>query len=550
MRRRISFLALALAFLLAAAPLVGAAQSADDLTDRALRAYVAKDYARSADLFAAAIKAGADDPNVLYNAACSSALAGRADAAFEQLDRAAVAGYGDVAHMKTDTDLDSLHADARWSPLVDRLEKTARTRERFWNSPAIATPYRETLTEDERVAGLSRLWSEVKFNFANFDLVPDLDWDAVYMAYLPKVRQARSTLEYYRLLAEVVAQLRDGHTNVNPPRELLDQVYARPALRTAVVEDRVVVARVLDDALRSQGIEPGVEIVEIDGVPVKQYAKERVAPYQSASTPQDLDVRMYVYWLLAGPAAAPVELTLRSKTGEVSKQKVRRLTGEERGKLQPASQPMELRMLPGNVAYVALNSFGDDTAADQFEARFDEIAKADALILDVRENGGGNSGVGYRVLACLVDKPFKTSRWRTREYRPSFRAWGRAEGAYGEDAGEVPPSGTRLFTKPVVVLTSARTYSAAEDFAVAFDAMRRGTIVGEPTGGSTGQPLNFSLPGGGGARVCTKRDTYPDGREFVGVGVRPQIVARPALADMRAGRDTVLEAALEVLRKR
>lgn len=41
----------------------------------------------------------------------------------------------------------------------------------------------------------------------------------------------------------------------------------------------------------------------------------------------------------------------------------------------------------------------------------------------------------------------------------------------------------------VVVLTSPRTYSAAEDFASAFDVMRRGLIVGEPTGGSTGQPL-------------------------------------------------------------
>jgi hypothetical protein len=61
----------------------------------------------------------------------------------------------------------------------------------------------------------------------------------------------------------------------------------------------------------------------------------------------------------------------------------------------------------------------------------------------------------------------------------------------------------------VLVLTSARTYSAAEDFVVAFDAMQRGRIVGEATGGSTGQPLLFDLPGGGKARICTKRDSYP-----------------------------------------
>jgi len=95
------------------------------------------------------------------------------------------------------------------------------------------------------------------------------------------------------------------------------------------------------------------------------------------------------------------------------------------------------------------------------------------------------------------------------------------------------------------VLTSARTYSAAEDFAVAFDTMQRGRIVGEATGGSTGQPLILNLPGGVMARICTKRDTYSDGREFVGVGVQPQVVVHPTVADFRAGRDTVLEAALK-----
>jgi carboxyl-terminal processing protease len=100
-----------------------------------------------------------------------------------------------------------------------------------------------------------------------------------------------------------------------------------------------------------------------------------------------------------------------------------------------------------------------------------------------------------------------------------------------------------------VLLVGPRTFSAGEDFTVAFDAMRRGKIVGEPTGGSTGQPLFFTLPGGGSARVCTKRDSYPDGREFVGRGIQPHIVVHPTVSDFRAGRDTVLEAALRELQK-
>jgi C-terminal processing protease CtpA/Prc len=538
--------AISLICLLAAAPAL--AQDARALTQQAVEAYKHKEYARSADLYTAAIDAGANDLGTLYNAACSSALAGRPQAAFGFLDRAVAAGYGDAAGLKKDPDFASLYADSRWAALVERMEKAARARERFWNNPALATPYRPSLPEDERIAGLSRLWAEVKFNFANFDLVPDLDWDALYLATMPRVRQARSTLEYYRVLAEMVAQLRDGHSGVYPPDELVDEVLARPPLRVALIEDRAFISRVFLASLEAEGIRPGVEITAIDGIPVKQYAETRIAPYESASTPQDLAARTYEYHLLVGPSSAPVELTLRSPSGETFQRKVARMPGEERGKLMTVP-PLELRMLPGNIAYVALRTFDDNATAQQFEDRFAEIAKADALILDVRDNGGGNSDVGYRVLACLTDKPFRTSRWRTRDYRPTYRAWGRPEGTFGGDADEMQASGARLFTKPVVVLTGPRTYSAAEDFVVAFDAMKRGTLVGEPTGGSTGQPLQFNLPGGISARVCTKRDTYPDGKEFVGVGIQPQVRVKPTADDFRAGRDTILEAALALLRK-
>jgi len=67
--------------------------------------------------------------------------------------------------------------------------------------------------------------------------------------------------------------------------------------------------------------------------------------------------------------------------------------------------------------------------------------------------------------------------------------------------------------------------------------------------GSTGQPLFISLPGGGMARICTKADTYPDGRAWVGHGIQPTVKAVPTVADLRRGRDTVLEAALAQLRK-
>ncbi len=50
----------------------------------------------------------------------------------------------------------------------------------FWDSDTFKTPYQQNITENEKIAGLSKFWSEVKYNFVNFDLVPSLNIDSLY----------------------------------------------------------------------------------------------------------------------------------------------------------------------------------------------------------------------------------------------------------------------------------------------------------------------------------------------------------------------------------
>ena len=520
------------------------------LPEQAYQAYQQKDFSKAAQLYSAAIKAGDQDLNTFYNGACSYSLVGKKNEAFDLLQQLLQRGWADVGQLKQDDDLKNLREDARWQPLVDKCEAAQKRQTAFWSGKAFTSTYRENLSDDEKVAGLSKIWSEARFGFANFDLIPELDWDKLYIETLPKIRQTKTTTEYYRLLLGFIAHLKDGHSNVSLPGQLADELNARPLIVTRLIEDKVIVRRVFDEKLQSGGLVSGVEVVAIDGVPVKQYAAEQVAPFMSASTPHDLNVRTYEYALLGGSVQKTIELTLRDAAGKEFKQTMVRIPNGDRAKYLPrGAASFEFKVLPGNIGYIALNQFENDEVVKEFTAKFAEIAKTDALIFDVRNNGGGNSGNGWDILSCLTDKSFQTSRWRTRSYRPTYRAWGTPEGWYEGGAGERKPNGPMLYTKPVAVLISPRTYSAAEDFAVAFDVMQRGKLIGETTGGSTGQPLSFMLPGGGSARICTKRDTYPDGREFVGVGVQPHIAVAPTVADFRATRDTVLEAALADLQK-
>jgi carboxyl-terminal processing protease len=140
----------------------------------------------------------------------------------------------------------------------------------------------------------------------------------------------------------------------------------------------------------------------------------------------------------------------------------------------------------------ALNSFEDNSVADQFVAAFDKIAQTSTLILDVRNNGGGNSGVGMRILGTLIDKPVSLEFWQTRHYKPIFRAWGRPIAMLSVPIGDVSPDPAHRYSKPIIMLSSPRTFSAAEDFLVAFDESGRGKIMGQPTPAAPGSLLTSS----------------------------------------------------------
>lgn len=487
--------------------------------------------------------------NVRYNLACEYSLSADKDKAMAMLREAAAPGGLTSETLERDSDFDNIRQDPSFKEFVKELQVKERPLQLLWNSSAWQTPFREDLPETEKIAGLSRLWSEAKYNFAFFDRRDALDWDALYISYLHKVQATKSTYEYYRVLSEFYAQLHDGHTNVNYPSELY-KLMGWPAITTRLVEGRVFIDDVQDPALKERGVVHGLEIVSIDGIPVREYGEKSIAPLLDASTPQDLEIRTFENSLLGGLVKNPVALRLRDAAGKISNVTLARLSDADADKLPRAPwKRFEYKVLPGNIAYVVLRTFGNDALVRDFDAAFADIRKSDALILDVRENGGGSSNVGWAILGYLTSNSFSSTQWRTRDYRPAYRAWGRPEKWYSQPGERLAPRGPDSYKKPVVVLTSPHTYSAAEDFAVVFDAMKRGTIIGEPTGGSTGQPLAFPLPGGGSARVCTKHDRYPDGKEFVGVGIQPGILARQTIEDFRAGRDSVLGAAIRELQR-
>lgn len=477
--------------------------------------------------------------DVYMDMARAYSVANKKDEAFDALDKMyGQATYSSiVSYLDQDSTFMNIRSDARYPAFINKIKRSGD----LYKNTALKTPYKPNITDEEKVAGLSLLWMQARNNFVYFDHLTS-DWNKTYLDYLTLVKNTKSTAGYYKVLMSFYAQLHDGHTNVYPPKEIQNDFYSRPPMRAELIEGRVFVADVFSDSLAKTGITPGLEILKIDSEPVMSYAEKNVKPYLSSSTPQDMEIREFYYTLFAGPAEKPIALEFKDRGGKVFTKVVARS-----GYHDVTHLPSVAYKAIGDIGYLQVNEFDSNAVIKQVDSLFaNEVMKTKGLIIDVRYNGGGSTGIGYNIIRKLTDKPFKGSASKVIKYvsRPGTELeWDENQ------VGQWSADKKIYYDKPVVVLIGPRTFSAAEDFAVAFDYMKRGKLVGMATGGSTGQPLEFDLPGGGTARVCSKRDSYPDGKEFVGIGIKPDVMVVKTIKDLRNGTDAAKNKAIELLSK-
>ena len=133
----------------------------------------------------------------------------------------------------------------------------------------------------------------------------------------------------------------------------------------------------------------------------------------------------------------------------------------------------ELKILPGNVGYLKFNSFVDASMAGPTAvAAMNFLAHTDALIIDLRDNGGGSPSLIQLITSYFFEEPEHLNSFYIREGDQTHQFW---------TLPYVP--GKKMLNTDLYVLTSSRTFSGAEEFTYNLKNMKRATIVGETTGG-------------------------------------------------------------------
>ena len=287
------------------------------------------------------------------------------------------------------------------------------------------------------------------------------DWNRVRALYRPLALATNSDAAFTDVVRRVLAELYDAHTSLSDPPDgsprgpFYDLLVERagPNVRIAAIQD--------GSAATDAKLAIGDAVVAIDGIPIEHVVRDLMPKCLVRSDP-------------AADAYA-LNIAVAGRQGQRRHFTVQSGDAPPRAVLLPVKHQVdapdvESRRLAGGFGYIVIRSFGDSKVADAFDRALAGLQDAPGLIIDVRDNGGGDTAVARPIMGRFIaaSKPYAIMRRRD---GPGLSApWTEI----------VDPHGPFTYTKPVVVLTSHWSGSMAEGFPMGMRGIGRATIVGTP----------------------------------------------------------------------
>lgn len=194
------------------------------------------------------------------------------------------------------------------------------------------------------------------------------------------------------------------------------------------------------------------------------------------------------------------------------------------------------RILEDNIGYLVVESFEDAMSDGRLNVMLNTMALCNGLIIDIRDNGGGQ----------LTASESLASRFTEKKVTVSYTCYKNGPGHNDFSKlyrNELSPAEYDLrWIKPVVVLTNRGCFSSANDFACIMKPLENVTLLGDTTGGGGGMPMSSELPNGWVVRFSSA-PMFDADMNHVEFGVAPDIRLDMKDEDIQAGVDTYIESA-------
>lgn len=380
---------------------------------------------------------------------------------------------------------------------------------------------------------LFRLWNVIEYYAPNRSLTLH-PWEEVLTSYIPRMGVETDPVRFSRLYFRLIRELNDGHAYA--PIEMLFGQRMLPVWPLQA-EGRLFVGYSGDSALKR-----GDEVVAIDGEPISERL-ELLREYASRSNEASLRQALRFYGLCTRRDTAEV---VRRRAGACD---TLRVATVPYGSVSPIYDPAQLaqppfRLLTDSVGYIYAGTFSREHLAEVGQT----LPRTRALIIDLRTYPQNMDFT----LTALISQSLRTEpvvAWQM--VHPTLALPGlffRQEQWLYEGFEEGAERCTQPYKGRVILLVDEITQSNPEFQAMALQSCPQTLTIGSPTSGANGSIVWIPLPGqmtsfsGIGA-------LYPDGTQTQTVGVRLDIEVLPTDEGLQAGRDEVLERALELARQ-
>jgi hypothetical protein len=391
-----------------------------------------------------------------------------------------------------------------------------------------------------RLLALCRFWNIIEYWYPDRDLIRER-WDAVLAEFIPRLMVAGSEDEYKLAMMALIARIHDGHANlwnalqVRPPRG-----DCQLPVVTRFVEGKAVVTGYSNPTLGpATGLRIGDVIDSLDGRPVSALIAEW-EPYYAASN-QDARLRDMARALTQGPPGpcrvagerGGADLGANAGRGggrfDLTADRLSHKEIDAKAGLTHDLPGETFRLLADDVAYLKLSNVSAEKAGDYIR----RAAGTRCLIIDIRNYP--SEFVVFALGQHLIGRKTEFARFTYGDLaNPGAFLWTEPIG--------LKPTEPR-YEGSIAILVDEASQSQAEYTTMAFRSAPNALVVGSTTAGADGNISFIPLPGGLRAAISGIGVYYPDRRPTQQIGIVPDLVARPTIAGIRAGRDEVLEAA-------
>ena len=390
-----------------------------------------------------------------------------------------------------------------------------------------------TTTVEGRLAVFDDAWETIQERYYD-PKFHGIDWQAQRATFRPAAARAGKPHEFYDVLRQMIASLKDAHTRVFSPDEKFDWWNPRFITVGLTVREVEGVPTVIQidpgSAAARTDIKPGDVIVSIDDQPVAEAIKQRLR-YSSLSDETNARYRA-VGALFEGPAETSVKVTWANRKGKQKSAVLQRYWNQR--ELGFSNQRK------GNIAILRIDAFTQSVATEFTKMLPAVLEGAESIVLDLRFNGGGDAEAMADVASLFLDEGTNLGRFADRS-GASFELE-----TFSKRLWRSPtPSQIKL---PLVVLTSENTSSAAEIMVAAFQAKHRARVIGTGTCGCVlAIRSRHALPDGGVLDVSEFDYRTAAGLRLEGTGIKPDRLALTTRADIYSRYDRAYEMARKIL---